>query len=268
MRKYYRQDLAQRLREAFAPPRQQGYGGQYGGPPRDPRFGGRDASRDFPRDNSRRPPFGGQVPFGNSAQISRSVPRGPYQVSSPQLAQSSLMRGQRSSVSSREALLLQCLLNHPWLMHEHLEEVAALEFANPDALRLRDAIVGEFSHDGHLDDPAAEAARLKGRLAAAGFSEILQRLERSITTGAVWGTQLGAAPDDVLATWHQLVSLHRQRNSLTRELKDAEAALGQDPSEQNYAWLRDVKSRLEAVDGTEALIEGFGGQSGRTQSGT
>jgi DNA primase len=74
---------------------------------------------------------------------------------------------------------------------------------------------------------------------------------------------LDAADDDVLYTWHQLVALHRQWHSLLRELKDAELALGQDASEANYAWLRDVKARLAEVDGLEALIEGFGESSGR-----
>ena len=64
-------------------------------------------------------------------------------------------------------------------------------------------------------------------------------------------------------TWQQLVALHRQWNSLTRELKDAEQALGQDNSEGNYLRLRDVKARLSNMDGTEALIEGFGASSGR-----
>jgi len=59
--------------------------------------------------------------------------------------------------------------------------------------------------------------------------------------------------------------LHRQWHSLLRELKDAELALGEDASEANLAWLRDVKSRLSEVDGTEALIEGFGESSGRFQ---
>ena len=59
-------------------------------------------------------------------------------------------------------------------------------------------------------------------------------------------------------TWQQLVALHRQWHSLTKELKDAEQALGQDASEANYLRLRDVKARLSRVDGTEALIEGFG----------
>ena len=42
-------------------------------------------------------------------------------------------------------------------------------------------------------------------------------------------------------------------------------ALGEEASEANLAWLRDVKARLESLDGTEALIEGFGESSGRFQ---
>jgi DNA primase len=89
----------------------------------------------------------------------------------------------------------------------------------------------------------------------------------------VWGARAGAAREDVLSTWHQLVALHRQWHSLLRELKDAEAALGQETdlesgaesSEANLSWLRDVKARMAEVDGTEALIEGFGELSGRFQ---
>ena len=63
--------------------------------------------------------------------------------------------------------------------------------------------------------------------------------------------------------WKDLVALHRQWHSLLKELRDAEQALGQDPTEANYSWLQDVKARLGLVDGTEALIEGFGASSGR-----
>ena len=98
---------------------------------------------------------------------------------------------------------------------------------------------------------------------ARGFAELMARIERSITTPSVWGARPDAAAGDVLLTWKQLLALHRQSHSLTRELKDAELALGQDNSEANYARLRDVKSRLSTLDGTEALIEGFGDQSGR-----
>ncbi len=115
--------------------------------------------------------------------------------------------------------------------------------------------------------PEEQSEKLRADLAKAGLSELLQRVERSITTGAVWGAQAGAAIDDVLATWRQLVALHHQWHSLLRELRDAELALGQDATDSNYGWLQDVKTRLAAVEGTEALIEGFGESSGRLQKG-
>jgi len=110
----------------------------------------------------------------------------------------------------------------------------------------------------------AERAGLAAELARRGFGPLLDRIDRSITTPSVWGAQPGAAQADVLLTWKQLVALHRQWHSLTRELRDAETALGQDNTEANYARLRDVKARLSTLDGTEALIEGFGASSGRS----
>ena len=176
------------------------------------------------------------------------------------------MRGQRSALSRREALILQCLINHPWLLHEHLEEVAALELAHPEAHKLRAGIIAAFANDHHQVSEATEpAGKMRADLEASGFSPILQRLDRAITTGAVWGARSGAAREDVLSTWRQLVALHRQWHSLLRELKDAELALGVQSTEANLVWLRDVKARMAEVDGTEALIEGFGELSGRFQ---
>ena len=176
------------------------------------------------------------------------------------------MRGQRSAISRREALILQSLINHPWLLHDHLEEVAALELAHPEAHKLRAGIISAFANDHHHSpEPSEQSEKMRADLAAGGFSQVLQRVERAITTSAVWGAQAGAAREDVLSTWHQLVSLHRQWHSLLRELKDAELALGEEASEANLAWLRDVKARMAEVDGTEALIEGFGESSGRFQ---
>ena len=176
------------------------------------------------------------------------------------------MRGQRSAISRREALILQSLINHPWLLHDHLEEVAALEMAHPEANKLRAAVIAAFASDHHQSpEPEEQAGKMRADLGARGFSEVLQRVERAITTQAVWGVQGGAAREDVLSTWHQLVSLHRQWHSLLRELKDAELALGEDPCEAHLSWLRDVKARMESLDGTEALIEGFGELSGRFQ---
>jgi len=257
VRRYYRQDLAERLQRKFAPDASRGH------------FGGREFGRRFqPGSGGKTGRFTGQ--FGGSGRRGGPVPSslasGPYQAASPQLATSPIMRGQRSAISRREALILQSLINHPWLLHEHLEEVAALELAHPEAHKLRAGIIAAFANDHHqVSDASEQAEKMREDLEKSGFSQLLQRVEAAITTQAVWGALKGAARDDVLATWHQLVALHRQWHSLLRELKDAEQALGEDPSEANFAWLRDVKARIAEVDGTEALIEGFGELSDRFQ---
>ncbi len=171
-------------------------------------------------------------------------------------------RGHRAAVPLREALILQAALNHPWLLHDHLEELSQLEFRHADAERLKAVLIDIAAHAATLD-----AEGLKAELAARNVSDALARLGAAITTASVWGAREDAAPDDVLVTWSQLVGLHRQWHSLLKELKEAEHALGEDASEANYLRLRDVKARLARMDGTEALIEGFGASSGRGARG-
>jgi DNA primase len=178
---------------------------------------------------------------------------------SPQLAASPVHRGHLAAVPRREALILQALLNHPWLMHDQLEELSQLEFRHADAQKLKNAMIDICAH-GSAGDREALRAAIRQR----GQEALLARIERTITTASVWGAQPDAAPDDVLMTFKQLIALHRQWHSLIKELKDAELALGQDGNETNYSWLRDVKARLSDIEGTEALIEGFGASSGRS----
>jgi DNA primase len=185
-------------------------------------------------------------------------------VISQQFVASPVMRGHRTAIPRREALILQSVLNHPWLLHDHLEELSSLAFRHADTERLKGAIIDGFAQDvaaAAAEEP--EPAALRAALLRRGFAELLERLQRAITTSSVWGTGPDAAPADVLITWQQLVGLHRQWHSLTKELKDAEVALGEDGSDASYAWLQDVKSRMAAMEGTEALIEGFGASSGR-----
>jgi DNA primase len=182
----------------------------------------------------------------------------PYVVASAQLVASPVHRGHRAAIPRREALILQAVINHPWLLHEHLEGLAGVEFRHAETARMKSALIDIFAHGGAADGEAM-AAELQHR----ELAEVAARIDKAITTPSVWGAQPDAAPEDVLTTWKQLVALHRQWHSLTKELRDAEQALGQDPSEANYSWLQDVKARLSVLDGTEALIEGFGMSSGR-----
>ena len=264
LRRYYRQDLVDRLQRMFAP--DGGRGGYARGNFRGARGG--ESPRGFaPRSGFNQGQAGRFAPRGGrgpGAGGSPAISPGPYQAASPQLATSPIMRGQRSAMSRREALILQSLINHPWLLHDHLEEVAALELAHPEANKLRAGIIAAFANDHHHSpDVEEQAEKMRADLEARGLSEVLQRVERAITTSAVWATKPGAAREDVLATWQQLVVLHQKTHALLREKKDAELALGDEPTDANMAWLRDVSARLESVDGTDALIEGFGELSGR-----
>jgi DNA primase len=264
VRRYYRQDLAERLQRTFAPEQARGgYGrGNFRGTGSFGESGRRFAPRSFT------PGAAGRFEPRGRAQASvgsQTINRGPYQVASPQLAASPIMRGQRSAMSRREALILQSLLNHPWLLHDHLEEVAALELAHPEAHKLRAGIIAAYANYSHTEDPVAETARLRAALDKSGYTKQIQIVERALTTKDVWGAQPGAAAEDVLSTWHQLVALHHKAHALLREKKDAELALSQEPTEANFSWLKDVSVRLESMDGTEALIEGFGESSGRFQ---
>jgi DNA primase len=256
VRRYYRQDFSARLRQMFAPqnftrndnsPRRQNFGAN--------RFD--DKNR---RGGAPGRPLSPKAAFGDETYVAASA----------QLAASPLHRGHRAAIPRNEALILQAALNHPWLLHDHMEELAEAEFRHADTQKLKSALIDVFAHhsagefrqdSGRASE--ADRAELVAELDRLGFAELLGRIERSITTLSVWGAQPQAARDDVLLTWKQLVALHRQWHSLTRELKDAELALGQDNSETNYTRLLDVKARLSSLDGTEALIEGFGASSGR-----
>jgi DNA primase len=156
---------------------------------------------------------------------------------------------------------LQTVLNHPWLLHDHLEDLARIEFRHAEAEKLKAAVIDIAAHDGAPDREA-----LAGELAARGLADLVARIDKAITTVSVWGARPEAAPEDVLMTWNQLVGLHRQWHSLLNELRDAELALGREATDANYSWLQDVKARLSAMEGTEALIEGFGTSSGRAVS--
>jgi DNA primase len=250
VRRHYRREFEERLRRLFDGDRR---------PPMRPRPG-RMANSDWRMANRGAKTNRYASPSARYSPFAARSHRGeePYVVASAQLAASPVHRGHRAAIPRREALILQAVVNHPWLLHEHLEELAAVEFRHAEAARVKGELIDIFAQGG-TPDGEAMAAELTRR----GLTEAAARIHKAITTPSVWGAQPDAAPEDVLTTWKQLVALHRQWHSLIKELRDAEQALGQDATEANYSWLQDVKARLSVLDGTEALIEGFGASSGR-----
>lgn len=236
VRRHYREELNRRLGALFGRGQPQNRGAQR------------------PGTRPRQPMGGAQRGRGGNF---RPYDAGPLAPVSPRLLASPLLRSSRADLPAREALILSAVLNHPWLVGLHAEEFAALEFKSADADHLRGIlldIVGE--HD-------LAPADLLQRLEESGHGEPVARVRAALTHSADWPALEAAARPDVEQWWTHVVGLHHKRLTLHKELKDAERALGADPSEANFGWLKDVQSRLAAVEGTEALIEGFGSASGR-----
>jgi DNA primase len=238
VRRYYRQDLEARIRTLFAPVSAQPAYRQRSFDPGSRRTFDRDDRRDWKRGM-------------------RNV-REPFASLSPRLGASPLVRGFKSAIPPREALILLAVIHHPWLLETHAEEFSDLEFRHADAELLRRAILEAGTGESALDSKALEDA-----LVRRGLNAVIARVKAAITHASDWPAREGAAEEDVNQWWTHVVTLHRKHRTLNRELKDAERALGDEPSEANLAWIRDVQGRLAALEGTEALIEGFGVPSGR-----
>lgn len=234
VRRHYRTDLTARMRQLLAPA---GQGRKMRGASQD--MGGRRTGG--PREGALSLPL---------------TPRG------QDLSRTALVRGPASGLPRNEALLLFCLLSHPWLLDETGEDIAELPFVNAQADSLRRALIE--AHMLGLDLDTHLAAHPASSGGAGDLKAVRQRVEGLANPRMDWPAYPEASPEDVRLWWQQRTALHRKAYALSRELREAERHFGEDPSEASFAWLRDVRERLSAMEGTEALVEGFGASSGRS----
>jgi DNA primase len=178
---------------------------------------------------------------------------------SDSLARSALVAGPQGALPVRESVILVALVNHPPLIDEFFDRIESLEFGHRDLARLHGAIL-EAVAEGDADEPAAIRAVI-ARLDLAGC---LERAVELLRRTRHWPVLEGAALDDARDAFAQALHLHRASGALHRELRAAEAALADQPTEENYRRLLDIRSQFRDTNATEAMIEGFGTSSGRT----
>jgi DNA primase len=181
------------------------------------------------------------------------------------LQTSSIVRGSRSALPPREALILLAAFNHPWLLETEAEQLADLEFLSSDADALRRVMLDITASRQPVERP--DRTTLRDAVMARDCGAVLRRIEGALTHLADWPAREGAAAEDVRQWWSHVLTLHRKSRTLNKELKEAERALGEELTEQNFAWLQDVRAQLSSLEGTEASIEGFGALSGRPVGG-
>jgi DNA primase len=218
----------------------------------------RPASRyDDRRNGPRRTGGYGQGQFGQYGQ--RQQIGTPRLVVSDTLRNSRLLKpGKAADASPREGVILVSLINHPSLAEARLEALADLEFSSPAARRLFATMLELIMADHDIS-----GADLKAALGARGFGPDIERMEGLLARQGVWQSGAEIAPLDAETGLKHALALHYKSVQLNKDLKAAEVALGVDPSEETFERLRDIQNQITTVDGTEALIEGFGSLSGR-----
>ncbi|WP_240233858.1 DNA primase [Devosia lacusdianchii] len=204
-------------------------------------------------------PRNGQQRYGQSGAY--GYPRGgtPRLVVSDTLRNSRLLKpGSVADATPREATIILSLVNHPALVDDKFEILAALDFETPAAQKVMSEILGLVVR--HHDISSAD---LRSALGVRGHGAALDRMADVLNRQGVWQIASEIALVDAETGLSHALALHNKKVQLNRELKAAEAALGEDPSEETFERLRDIKNQITTVDGTEALIEGFGSLSGR-----
>ncbi len=215
----------------------------------------------FGDDRSRSGERGALRPSGVERRGKPFQPRGPRigVAEAPLPPQERLAR--RAREPARELVILAIALGHPALLEAHWEELAALEFAAPRLAAFRDALVAQPA------DALDSSEALAGALIAAGRGAERERiLSEAAKTPTWWCVRTEAAPTDAEHVLRQSLALHRRAGALNRELKLAERSLADEPNEQNFARLLDIKAHMADLAHAEAAIEGFGDLSGRPTS--
>ena len=174
------------------------------------------------------------------------------------LGRSALVKRGGEVMTAREATIMVALINHPALIDEFFEHIEFLDLANGDLRRLHAALLDALAHDMANEKQAVIEA-----ISRAGCAEIWERAEALMRRTRQWPALEGAALDDARDAFAQALHLHRSARTLHKELKQAEAALASEPTDENYRRLVEIQAQFRDVQATEALIEGFGVLSGR-----
>ncbi|MER9335005.1 DNA primase [Mesorhizobium sp. M0293] len=235
LRYHYQQEMRERVLSFF-------------GSQRSARQGRQDGGRRGERGQGKAAAPGGQFAKSGGGRIAITE----------SLGQSALVKRGSEGMSVREATIIVALVNHPALIDENFAHIEFLDLANSDLRRLHAAILDAMAHDMANDRQAVIAT-----IERAGCAVIWERAVGLIRRMRQWPALETAALDDARDAFSQALHLQRSARTLHKELKQAEAALATDPTDENYRHLIEIQAQFQDVQATEALIEGFGVSSGR-----
>lgn len=249
VRRFYQQHMRERLNAFFRP--ETGQGGQ------------------------RQPfaPRGGRGQGGAGAGGQRGNGPGGFGASRPlgvsdRLARSGLVRGYQELPALREVVLAITIVNHPQLLLEEYDEIAAIDFENKDLQRFWSAVLPAAATAG----PNLSRAYLIEKLGAQGFDPLVQALEQQVRNARLWTATEQAAMEDAREGYRQALSLHKrtkalrlQKMELEREIAAATEAGDEQIIDPLLRALAEVQFEITRMENQEAIIDGFGVMSGRVK---
>ncbi len=175
------------------------------------------------------------------------------------LKNSKIFKGKSAQeISAREAAILLCLINHPNLIEERLENLAQIEFESKIAQKLLSNLI-----DIVAISPGVENEEIIKQLEKKNYGQLLKSMQKLLNRQGIWQIDAKIAKIDAEIGLNHALALHYKSVQLNKELRAAEIALGNELSEENLEKLRNIQNQIATIDGREALIEGFGSLSGR-----
>lgn len=185
IRRHYSQDMRERAQAFFGQGRHQGRQGYQGGGQRNSSFNNRN-------DGGR----GRGGPAGGNGRLAFS----------DSLVRSTLVKGGRPGAGShaplRETAIVLTLLNHPRLIEEDFETLAALDLGHEVLKSLHLAMLDVLAA-GHMEDGHA----MRRALVNAGHGNQIEMLELVVKGAKLWTATALAAEDDAREALRQGASL-------------------------------------------------------------
>ena len=167
----------------------------------------------------------------------------------PAAMRSNELAGRSLPLPAREALLIRTLLNHPWLLEAHCEEVAALALTSSPLARLRDALLELLARTISLEREA-----VRTQLTTLGLGKVVALAEGAGTHRSDKFAEPEADAATVEEGWRHAYALHQAQVGLRHALAMAERDWRAEPSEAAWRRLVEIQEQLAG----EATADGCG----------
>jgi DNA primase len=170
-------------------------------------------------------------------------------------------KGLEPSLVRYEKLLVLTVVNHPAILGRYSEDFSTVDFTTPDLDKLRAEILGIAAHSSALDTGA-----IRRHFQQQGLGGLMGWLEGQESLKNEWFAWPAAAIEDVERGWLHVLNRHRRVKALKSELDSVTKALASDMTDETYERFLAVKAEVDAIEGDEANLEGYGVPSGREAS--